>query len=220
MCDRIYFKFFRTILYTISHYVVSMRTQNRVLLLTGTLALVALITSMPNIYAPAFKYGIMTDGSAAGGFPDPGPGDPLKASAATNNPAITKVIFKFQTDGGTLIDTSTDTSPTAGGGADCLTTATKYTGGVSNADVNDAVNFRCFSDSFTVPGDAAGEDLAVQAFFCTDSQECIPSDKASIRAVSLFVTPESPIGAIAMIVASLGALGAFVGLRYKPAIKI
>ncbi len=154
---------------------------------------------------PRTRYGVMSTGSNAGGFPDPTPGSMITGSAATNDGTITKVKFKWIEPDGVTVKTHTVTAT-----GPCLTTVTKYTGGITKADILSGT-FRCFDDTspaLSVPG-----DWGMQATFCDSDDRCTANDKVAIKAVSFFVLPESAIGTIALVGASISTLGGYMFLK-------
>jgi hypothetical protein len=172
------------------------------------------MTTTTNSYASSLKYGVMTSASNAGGFSDATVGQTITASAATNNGAVTIVKFEWIDPSSTVQQTDIVTVSTAAGGSACLTTATKYTGGVTQADVTSGAGFKCFADTFTIPSITG--DWGMQATFCSSDQtSCTPPQKIDIKAVSFFVLPESFVGAAGLTIASVAALGGFMVLRSR-----
>ncbi len=178
-------------------------------------ALAVLSMMIGTSFASSSKFGVMTTGSNAGGYSDPAVGQSITGSAATNDQSITMVKFKWiEPDGNTVFQTDTVSTSTPAGGASCLTDASKYTGGVRQSDVsNSGSGFKCFADHLPLP--AVTGDWGMQATFCTSDQSCMPPQKVDIKAVSFFVLPESAFGALALMTASVAALGGFVVLRSR-----
>ena len=151
---------------------------------------ISITVNIHQVYAPPeFRYGAMTSGSNAGGFSDPNVGSTITGSAATNDPAVTMVKFQWLNPDGDIIQTSIDTSSTNAGGTDCLTAATKYTGGIKNSDITGPSSYKCFSNNFSItlpPG-----DWGMKAAFCTSEQSCSPPEVIKQRAIS-FVAGSPP----------------------------
>lgn len=145
---------------------------------------------LPAYALPASKYGVMTSGSSAGGFANPAVGSTITGSAATNDPSVTKVKFQWLDPGGSVVQMVTDLTSTPAGGSECMTTATKYTGGVRSSDVAAGGGFICFSDAFTIPGPVG--DWAMKAAFCTTSQTCSPPHIVNQRAISFVAEEGAP----------------------------
>ncbi len=192
----------------------------RHILQIGTVVTILTLMSITvlNSYASDLKYGVMTDHSNAGGFPDARVGQTVTGSAATNDPSIVTVVFKWHTPPpDTVIQTHLVTSHSS---AECLTSATKYTAGITHTDIISG-NFQCFTDTFTVPGPTG--DWGMQAFFCDNTNnnvnDCImhgkTSEVVSIKAVSFMVTPESPIGIAALVGSSFAVVGGYMFFRAR-----